>query len=551
MAVLDPDDLRRLMERTPERGVTGSRNRALVVVFAGAGLGVGEAVGLTVADVDPERRRIRVAGRRGRDVGVTEGAMETLAAWVSDRRGLGVPPDGPLFCTRDGRTLQDSYVRRLIARLGREAGIPMPLNARLLRDSYAVARLIEGDSEGEVASALGLANRAGTRRYALQRRTREALVPPVLMETLLGVAHCGLMIVRAERGPDRDIAGFVFEFVNPAAAGIAGISQDELVGAPVTRHFPEAATDGTYDRWEGLIATQGSGAGDRQDRSDGRARSFRVRRAASGDRIVLSFEDRSAAKDAERARARLAATLDALVAASDGVVMVGADRTIESANPPAERLLGVEPLLGRTFADPRWRIVGPDGRPLELGRFAPVLARATGVAVRDQVAGVRSRAGGLAWVSLTAEPLDAVGGPPYPVVLTIRDLGPSRRAEAAARSAERAVELLEESAGAFLVRCRPDGTIVAVSAGVRAVLGYPPGALVGRRCDERVVADDVEAVRTAYVRAMDSREVVHVEHAVRPRRGAPLRVRRSLRAVVDPATDSVDEVQSLIRPVGG
>ena len=67
---LNADDITGLVRRASGRGHTGSRNRALVSVFVGAGLGVSEALSITVGDLDETGVRVRVGGGRGRSVAV-------------------------------------------------------------------------------------------------------------------------------------------------------------------------------------------------------------------------------------------------------------------------------------------------------------------------------------------------------------------------------------------------------------------------------------------------------------------------------------------------
>ena len=551
---LSTDDVSRLMRRASGRGHTGERNRALVTAFAGAGLGVSEALSVTPGDLDADAGEVRVGGSRPRRIAVDEHVMAILTSWADARRALGLADEGPLFCTRDGLPLEASYVRRLVARLGREAEIDGIVNARRLRESYAAARIAEGASAQDLRDALGHTSIASTQRYVRQLGTVAATehpgLAPDLLEALLGAAHCGLTVLRAVRDLDGAIDDFLIEYVNPAAAGIMGYSPDLLPGSSVRERFPNSPDDGTYARWIELIETQGRGGEQRHHESEGRARQFRVRRVAIGDRIVMSFDDMSARKAAESALGLLEARHSALLEVCPiGVMVLDTEGVITTANPAAGLILGVpsDHLVGRSPFDPRWRAVAQDGEPLPPARLPVVIAQTTGVPVRGAVIGIGHPEGRTIWISVDAEPVEGGGGPPFSVAVVFSDLRPLREAQARARVAEEALALLAGGFAGFLLRCRPDGVILSASSGVADVLGYAPEELVGRRCDEPVDPRDVPAVRAAYLAAMASHDTVHLDHGVRDSSGAGVDVSRDLRAVRDPASGDVEEVHSLIR----
>lgn len=124
---------------------TGARNHAMLVLMADAALRVSELLTLRVGDIvndgrvpnavivrDPKKPQPAFAS-------LTERASESLTRWLSLRETL-APPDCPLiFCTvskgaatgfagegqelRPGDVLSDSYVRAMVRREGKKAGI--------------------------------------------------------------------------------------------------------------------------------------------------------------------------------------------------------------------------------------------------------------------------------------------------------------------------------------------------------------------------------------------------------------------------------------------
>ena len=92
--------------------------------------------------------------------------------------------------------------------------------------------------------------------------------------------------------------------------------------------------------------------------SEGRARLFRVRRLAIGERIAMSFEDQGAARAAERQMGQLEARQEAMLEASPaGEMVVDPSGAIVVANAAAHRLLWVPSgrLVGRSPRYPPWR----------------------------------------------------------------------------------------------------------------------------------------------------------------------------------------------------
>jgi site-specific recombinase XerD len=158
----------------------GLRNRALITLMYRAGLRVSEALALEPKDVDLENGVIRVLhgkGDRSRTVGLDPGAGAVVAAWVAERAraGLGPPsgtvsgrrgqPRSPLLCTAYGTPLTTGYVRRLMKRLGQQAGIAKRVHAHGLRHTHAAELRSEGVDVGIISRQLGHRSLLTTIRY--------------------------------------------------------------------------------------------------------------------------------------------------------------------------------------------------------------------------------------------------------------------------------------------------------------------------------------------------------------------------------------------------
>jgi len=150
------------------RAPTGVRNRALIAVLWRCGLRISEALALELRDVDLEAGTVRVRhgnGDKSRTVGIDEQTSALLARWLDRRRQLSPGARAPIFCTLAGGRLDTSYVRRLLPRLARKAGIDRRVHAHGLRHTYAAELAREGTAINVIRDALGHTSLAVTDRY--------------------------------------------------------------------------------------------------------------------------------------------------------------------------------------------------------------------------------------------------------------------------------------------------------------------------------------------------------------------------------------------------
>ena len=150
------------------RGATGTRNRALIALLWRGGLRCAEALGLYPADLDPRAGLVRIKNGKGgkqRTVGLDYDAFAALDDWLSTRRLLGLDGRRPLFCTLQGRPLDSSYVRHLLPRLAKRAGIQKRVHAHGLRHTHAVEMLRDGGTLPKVQAQLGHSSLSVTSRY--------------------------------------------------------------------------------------------------------------------------------------------------------------------------------------------------------------------------------------------------------------------------------------------------------------------------------------------------------------------------------------------------
>ena len=181
--VLTEDEVARLIRSCSRRAPTGIRNKALIVMLWRAQLRIQEVLDLTPKDVDRDQCTLRVLhgkGDKARTVELDDGAVAILEQWLEKRRSLGINGRGtrPLFCTLNGGKLDQSYVRRMLKRMARRAGIDKRVHPHGLRHTGASELRSEGVDIGVISKQLGHSSIATTARYL------DHINPTVVIETM-------------------------------------------------------------------------------------------------------------------------------------------------------------------------------------------------------------------------------------------------------------------------------------------------------------------------------------------------------------------------------
>ncbi len=181
--VLTEEEVRRLLRACSSKAPTGIRNRALITVLYRAGVRLGEALALQPKDLDPDAGTVRVLrgkGDRSRTVGLDPGAFALMERWLDVRMKLGIGRRVPVFCTLKGAPLRDAYVRVLLPRLARRAGIEKRVHAHGLRHTHAFELACEGHPLHVIQAQLGHASLATTDSYIRH------LAPQKVIEVMQG-----------------------------------------------------------------------------------------------------------------------------------------------------------------------------------------------------------------------------------------------------------------------------------------------------------------------------------------------------------------------------
>jgi len=150
------------------KGAAGLRNQAIVVTLYRGGLRVSEALDLYPKDLDQAHCTLKVLhgkGDKSRVAGLDPGAWRVIQQWIDRRATLGIDAQKPLFCTLAGGRIKTAYVRGLMKRLARKAGIAKRVHPHALRHTHASELRQEGVEIGIISKQLGHSSILTTMRY--------------------------------------------------------------------------------------------------------------------------------------------------------------------------------------------------------------------------------------------------------------------------------------------------------------------------------------------------------------------------------------------------
>ena len=166
------------------KGASGLRNKVLLIILYRCGLRISEALGVRSSDYNSSEGTIRVIGKgnKMRVVGLDSQTKLNLDLWMAKRKEIGINGVGnpAIFCgiskMNFGKPIQAVYVRNLLKRLGKAAGIEKRMNPHNFRHSFAHDLLNEGIGLKHIQVSLGHSSIATTSRYLDRFNPRETIL---------------------------------------------------------------------------------------------------------------------------------------------------------------------------------------------------------------------------------------------------------------------------------------------------------------------------------------------------------------------------------------
>ncbi|HMB76779.1 MAG TPA: tyrosine-type recombinase/integrase, partial [Kiloniellaceae bacterium] len=145
----------------------GLRDTAVLLLLYGAGLRIGEALGLTRGEAPaPGQAVMTVKGKGSKErrvplLPVVVAAIEAYIAACPHR----LPPDEALFRGLRGKPLNPRHIQRCLQSLRAGLGLPEGATPHALRHSFATHLLADGGDLRSIQELLGHASLSTTQRY--------------------------------------------------------------------------------------------------------------------------------------------------------------------------------------------------------------------------------------------------------------------------------------------------------------------------------------------------------------------------------------------------
>ncbi len=153
-----------LLKMPNARYPTGFRNYVMIRLMLDAGLRCAEVLALKLVDVELQAGKLTVRdGKGGKDrtLWLNEEMLDSLRRWRAGR-----PVESELyFTTLKGTEIDGRYVREMVKRYGKKAGIKKDVHPHILRHTFACDLYRESKDLEKVRKALGHADISTTGIY--------------------------------------------------------------------------------------------------------------------------------------------------------------------------------------------------------------------------------------------------------------------------------------------------------------------------------------------------------------------------------------------------
>lgn len=140
--ILTREEVDRMLGASNNKCPTGIRNTAILIIMYRAGLRCGEMIDLALKDLDLGRLMIRVLhgkGDKSRVIGIDPKTAEYIQKWMDVREQLFPRHDQHqnVFCTMKGDWICPCYIRVMVKRLAKRAGIDKRVHPHAFRHTHA------------------------------------------------------------------------------------------------------------------------------------------------------------------------------------------------------------------------------------------------------------------------------------------------------------------------------------------------------------------------------------------------------------------------------
>ena len=162
--VLSKSEQLSLLKQPNPRAPTGLRNLCLISLMLKTGIKAAEVISLREQDIDWENGRLLIqesGGAKERYLTIDDVELSLLRSWRRIRPAYRTL----LFTTLKGEPLKDRYLREMIKRYARKAGISKDVYPHLLRMTFALDFLNETRDIDRLQEVLGHRDQSTTHQY--------------------------------------------------------------------------------------------------------------------------------------------------------------------------------------------------------------------------------------------------------------------------------------------------------------------------------------------------------------------------------------------------
>jgi site-specific recombinase XerD len=164
--VLTESEQLALLQQPNPGCLTGLRNLCLLTLMLNTGLRASELLNIKTRDIDWDSGKLMVRegkGKKNRILWMGEEDLSLLSLWMERKAKL--PESELVFTTCDGKLISDRYLRRMVKRLAKKAGIPKDIHPHTLRHTFATDLLRQTKNLRLTQKALGHAQITSTQIY--------------------------------------------------------------------------------------------------------------------------------------------------------------------------------------------------------------------------------------------------------------------------------------------------------------------------------------------------------------------------------------------------
>ena len=307
--------------------------------------------------------------------------------------------------------------------------------------------------------------------------------------------------------PEELVGRSAFTFINPddVKRSVSAFGKAVLTKDAVSNAFRIVHKDGSERYFDGL------------------GKNLLDNPAVAG--FIMNIRDLTERKQAEKALQESKEKYRTLFETmAQGVVYQTADRKIASANPAAERILGLalDQMQGQPSVNQRWKVIHEDGSDFPRETYPSAVALKSGREVLNVVIGILNpENNSLRWINVNAIPQFKPGeNKPYQVYTTFEDITERKRAEEALRESEERFRIATETTNDVVYEWDLQHTVQWFG-NIDELLGYGPGKFP-RTMDawtDSIHLEDRERVMAAVQAKLDGRAPYAIEYRVRRQDG--------------------------------